>query len=245
MTLVARAAALAVVPSHKCFPLICDLATADDLCFILNSHASINPTRLITFFGMIPNFEPEEILPKLAALVRPEDFLLFSANLAPGADYAAGLKKILPQYDNDLTRDWLLAFLFNLGVEPGDGELRFTIESGAADLQRVVARFHFMRDCRIKVESEPFQFGGGESIQLFFSYRYTPELARQNLARHGLAVAGQWVTASGEEAVFLCRRRGSLKRPPGGKTLVEEMAESKREEKALAAAKYIRSPGAL
>ena len=30
---------------------------------------------------MIPNFEPEQILPKLASLVRPKDFLLFSANL--------------------------------------------------------------------------------------------------------------------------------------------------------------------
>ena len=88
-------------------------------------HASL---RLVTFFGMIPNFEPQEILPKLASLIRPKDFLLFSANLAPGADYAAGMKKILPQYDNALTRDWLMTFLLDLGVERRDGELRFAIE---------------------------------------------------------------------------------------------------------------------
>jgi L-histidine N-alpha-methyltransferase len=201
MTLVARQAALAVVPEKNCFPFVCDLATADDLSAAL---ATRHPS-LVTFFGMIPNFEPEDILPKLAALVRPQDFLLFSANLAPGADYAAGMKKIFPQYDNALTRDWLMAFLHNLGVENGDGELRFTIETGAAHLQRVLARFHFTRDCRVAVETEEFKFRSGESIQLFFSYRYTLELVQKNLARHGLIVRAQWLTKSAEEAVFLCQ----------------------------------------
>jgi uncharacterized SAM-dependent methyltransferase len=202
MTLVARETALAVVPEKNCFPFVCDLATADDLSAAL---ATRHPS-LVTFFGMIPNFEPEEILPKLAALVRPQDFLLFSANLAPGADYTAGMQKIFPQYDNALTRDWLMAFLLNLGVENGDGELRFTIEAGAAHLQRVLARFHFTRDCRVAVETEEFKFRSGESIQLFFSYRYTPELVQKNLARHGLTVRAQWLTKSAEEAVFLCQQ---------------------------------------
>jgi L-histidine N-alpha-methyltransferase len=202
MTLVARQTALAVVPEKNCFPFVCDLATAVDLSAALATHYP----SLVTFFGMIPNFEPEEILPKLAALVRPQDFLLFSANLAPGADYAAGMKKIFPQYDNALTHDWLMAFLLNLGVENGDGELRFTIEAGAAGLQRVVARFHFTRDRRIAVETEEFKFRSGESIQLFFSYRYTPELVQKNLARHGLTVRAQWLTKSAEEAVFLCQQ---------------------------------------
>ena len=77
---------------------------------------------------MIPNFEPQVILPRLAALLRPADYLLFSANLAPGADYAAGVQRILPLYDNALTRDWLMTFLLDLGVETADGELRFVIE---------------------------------------------------------------------------------------------------------------------
>jgi L-histidine N-alpha-methyltransferase len=202
MTLVARQTALAVVPEKNCFPFVCDLATADDLPAAFDPR----PSTLVTFFGMIPNFEPEEILPKLAALVRPQDFLLFSANLAPGADYAAGMKKIFPQYDNALTHDWLLAFLLNLGVDNGDGELRFTIETGAAHLQRVLARFHFTRDCRIAVEAEEFKFRSGESIQLFFSYRYTLELVQKNLARPGLTVRAQWLTKSAEEAVFLCQQ---------------------------------------
>jgi uncharacterized SAM-dependent methyltransferase len=125
MVLVARQTALSVIPEKNCFPIVCDLATADDLSDILvTRHPS-----LVTFFGMIPNFEPQIILPKLASLVRPKDFLLFSANLAPGNNYAAGVKKVLPQYDNPLTRDWLMTFLDDLGVEYNDGKLHFIIET--------------------------------------------------------------------------------------------------------------------
>src|SRR5665213_2209490 len=145
MTLVARQAALALVPAEKCFPFVCDLATADDLPDIFTKGGTPQGASLVTFFGMIPHFEPQQILPKLTALLRPEDFLLFSANLAPGDDYAAGMEKILPQYDNPLTRDWLSAFLFDLGVEARDGRLRFSIETGGLGLKRIVARFYFRR----------------------------------------------------------------------------------------------------
>ena len=104
MVLIARQTALAVLPEKNCFPFVCDLATADDLpnMFLDSRFTTHDPVDSVTFFGMIPNFEPQEILPKLASLVRPKDFLLFSANLAPGNNYAAGMKKILPQYDNAL-----------------------------------------------------------------------------------------------------------------------------------------------
>jgi uncharacterized SAM-dependent methyltransferase len=206
MTLVARQAALAVVPESHCFPFVCDLATASDLPDVLASREIAGAARLITFFGMIPNFEPAAILPRLAALVRPSDLLLFSANLAPGSDYAAGLRTILPQYDNALTRDWLLAFLTGLGLEPGAGELCFTIETSAAGLSRVEANFHFARACRLAVDAEEFRFQAGDTIRLFFSCRYTPALVRQHLAQHGLAVQAEWITQSQEEGVFLCRR---------------------------------------
>ncbi|HEY5042214.1 MAG TPA: L-histidine N(alpha)-methyltransferase [Verrucomicrobiae bacterium] len=202
MTLVARQAALSVVHAENCFPFVCDLATAGNLSALLVTRHS----SLVTFFGMIPNFEPDKILPRLAALVRKKDFLLFSANLAPGADYAAGVKKILPQYDNALTRDWLMTFLLDLGVERGDGELRFAIEDGAEKLKRIAAKFYFSRARKFFVSGEEFKFKRGESIRLFFSYRCTPPLAGKILARHGLKIHAQWLTKSGEEGVFLCRR---------------------------------------
>jgi uncharacterized SAM-dependent methyltransferase len=211
------------VPEKNCFPLVCDLVTAGDLPRIIWAgrrvgdpnisgmaarRPSQNDARLLTFFGMIPNFEPRQILPKLASLIRPKDFLLFSANLAPGKNYAAGVKKVLPQYDNPLTRDWLMTFLLDLGIEYSDGKLRFKIETDSASgLKRIVTGFHFTRPCRIEVENEAFAFRAGEAIRLFFSYRYTPERVRKVLTRHGLEVCEQWIAKSGEEGVFLCNRR--------------------------------------
>ncbi|HZL42009.1 MAG TPA: L-histidine N(alpha)-methyltransferase [Verrucomicrobiae bacterium] len=209
MVLTARQAALAAVPPGNCFPLVCDLATATDLPKVLSSPAPKSAARLVTFFGMIPNFKPQIVLPILRKLVRPADLLLFSANLAPGDDYQAGMKMILPQYDNALTRDWLMTFLHDVGIADSDGKLRFSIET-VRTLKRIVADFVFVRTRTVQLYGERFRFKRGESVRLFFSYRYTPVLARSILARHGLRVLESWMTKSGEEGVFLCGRGGRV-----------------------------------
>ncbi|HXB59024.1 MAG TPA: L-histidine N(alpha)-methyltransferase [Candidatus Acidoferrales bacterium] len=206
MVLTARQAALSAVPAKNCFPLVCDLETTDDLRAVFDSPLIRHASRIITFFGMIPNSEPEVILPKLASLIRRKDFLLFSANLAPGKDYAAEVKKILPQYNNTPTRDWLLTFLFDLGIGKNDGALRFEIET-KGDLKRIVANFHLKRACRVQIENNTFAFKHGEKIRLFFSYRYTPERVQKALAAHHLEAHEQWLAKSGEEGVFLCCKR--------------------------------------
>jgi len=208
MVLVARETAREVIGEETCFPTVCDLAKASNLSQLFDPHTPPHGSRLVTFFGMIPNFEPQLILPKLAALVRSGDLLLFSANLAPGSDYPAGVRRILPLYDNELTRDWLMTFLTDLGVERADGELRFGIDSDDAggELLRITATFHFGRAREIRVDGERFEFRAGDAIRLFFSYRHTPEHVRVLLAGHGLEVLDQWVAHSEEEGVFLCRR---------------------------------------
>jgi L-histidine N-alpha-methyltransferase len=203
MVLVARNVVAPIVPPERCRPVVCDLPAVDDLRGLL---ANRKPS-LVTFFGMIPNFEPRQVLPKIAGLLRRDDRLLFSANLAPGDDYGRGMQIIRPQYDNRLTREWLGAFLFDLGVERTDGDIRFTIETGEHGLKRVIARFHFKRPRTIAVDSAQFRFRSGQSIRLFFSYRYTPALMRSVLERSGVAVLDQWITASGEEGVFFCRKK--------------------------------------
>ena len=205
MVLTARRTALAVCPEKNCFPLVCDLETARNVSAIFDLPDARHASRVITFFGMIPNFEPANILSKLASLVGPKGYLLFSANLAPGKDYAAGVKKILPQYDNGPTRDWLLTFLWDLSVEKSDGELRFEVESKGG-LKRIVANFEFKRPRRIEIEEKQFNFKRGETVRLFFSYRYTPERVRKLLKVHGLEICEQWIAESGEEGVFLCRK---------------------------------------
>jgi L-histidine N-alpha-methyltransferase len=205
LVLAAVCAAHNACPTLTCEPLMCDLALADDLPQMLSQAGESGARQIITCFGLLPNFEPANILPKLAALVRPDDLLLLSANLAPGTDYRAGVQRVLSGYDNAETRAWLLAFLFDLGAEPGDGRVDFSIEE-ASGLFRIVADFRFLRDRVISVHGERFPFCPGDAIRLFFSYRHTPERLRGLLQAHGLQVAEQWISTSEEEGVFLCRK---------------------------------------
>jgi uncharacterized SAM-dependent methyltransferase len=214
MVLTARASACEsrrgkepAVPPSRCFPIVCDIAKADDLAEALDEMAGPD-IRILTFFGMIPNFEPRIILPRLAGLVRKQDLLLFSANLAPGPDYAQGVRRVLPQYENELTSEWLTTFLVDLGVGATDGDLRFSIatDKSLPGLKRIEACFHCRRIVRIGVEAREFVFRAGESIRLFFSYRYTPALVHAALHKHGLFVRKEWITRSGEEGVFLVGR---------------------------------------
>jgi len=207
LVLTASQAARSAVAGIACHPLVFNLDHAPKSPEIFATFGGAGKVRLFTFFGMIPNFEPATILPKLAAFVRPSDFLLFSANLAPGPDYAAGARRVLPGYDNALTRDWLLTFWHDLGVEEEDGRLRFSIEDSSLQVKRIAADFIFTRRRTLCVYGERFDFKKGAKVRLFFSYRYTPPLITSLLARHRLNVIGQWITASGEEGVFLCRKK--------------------------------------
>ena len=210
MVLEARQSAVAVIPEENCLPVVCDLAEADDLTGVFNELLP-DAVRLFTFFGMLPNFDPETILPRLRSLLRKNDFLLLSANLAPGADYDAGMERILPLYDNHLTRDWLMSFLLELGFTEGDGELHFAIEEGRAawGVKRVVARFVLKRRCELAIDSEQFRFDAGESIRVFFSYRYTPGLVENLLKQHEFSCSQRWISRSEEEGIFLASPNGT------------------------------------
>ncbi len=212
MVLTARALVETRFPRMACWPFVCDLARSDTLPEMLRQvgqpQSGDRTARLVTFFGMIPNFEPSVILPRLAGLLRKDDSLLFSANLAPGRDYTKGVRGILPLYDNELTREWLMTFLLDLGVERKDGELRFSITEGEAGLKRVTAVFHFVRKREVRVDNESFKFAAGDAIRLFFSYRHTPKRVRDLLLEYGLEVRKEWITKSREEGVFLVRRTG-------------------------------------
>jgi uncharacterized SAM-dependent methyltransferase len=209
LVLTARQSVAALPDGEECRPLVCDLQTADDLPDVFDRHIPTGAGRLVTFFGMLPNFEPSGILARLAGLVRTGDYLLLSANLAPGPDYAAGMQRILPQYDNPLTREWLLSFLLDLGVEREDGAIRFHVEDcpHGSEVNRVSAAFYFCRGRAVQVGTERFEFQPGESIRLFFSYRHTPERVAALAHRAGMDVIEQWIGGSEEEGVFLCQGR--------------------------------------
>ena len=205
LVLVAREAARQVISEDSIHPCVADLAAADDLGGILEKLGCTDRPRLFSFFGMIPNFEPALILPRLAALLRADDWLLFSANLAPGADYAAGVRQMLPQYDNAETRRWLWTVMEDHGAGSEERKLHFAVEPDPvdADLLRLAAHWEVTRDATLVLEQERFPIEAGERFRLFFSYRHTPMTVVRLLGRHGLEVVDAWPTASGEEGVFL------------------------------------------
>ncbi len=114
LVLVARNAASCLLKDTDIQPMVCDLAVAKDFAAAL---PPADGKRLVTFFGMIPNFEPQVILPRLRDLVRRNDRLLFMQQTSVPDDTESALRRILPQYDNALTKDWLMTLLQDVGVK--------------------------------------------------------------------------------------------------------------------------------
>jgi uncharacterized SAM-dependent methyltransferase len=212
MALVAHRTVSQKFPAIPNQPAVCDLQTMTDLAGFLTTIAGVQRSRLLAFFGMMPNFMPDAVLPKLAAAANTGDHLILSANLAPGPDYRTGVERVLPLYNNDLTKEWLLTFLLHLGVERSDGKIVFEIEScpSKRNLLRMTAYFVFERARTISVSGERFEFKNGERIRLFFSYRYTPERLEALLNQYQYKLARSWITRSQEEGIFLCQKDPAL-----------------------------------
>ncbi len=210
MVLVAGETVRERAPWVRCRPLVVDLLMAGDLVEAIEGLAG-RGRRVVTFFGMIPNFEPREIFGRVAVLIREGDVLLVSANLAAGREYRAGVERVLPQYDNDETRRWLGLFLQDLGFEVAAGEMRFGVENcpAGSGLFRVGVRWEVKRRQEVRLGGNRIAFETGESLDLFFSYRHTPDTVRALLGEQGLGVRKEWIAEGGEEGVFLCGRQGS------------------------------------
>jgi len=208
LVLQAKQAVSDLVPSRLCCTGVLDLVRAEQVRRFLETLRVANHRSLFTFFGTIHNFEPETILPRLYDALRDSELLLLSANMVPAAGYNEKVRELLSAYDNELTRDWLLAFLPAVGLRPDQGVLKFTIQSSEqiCNLKRITVHFEFCSNAAARVAGEDFDFDPGDSLRLFFSYRYTPEILRGLLEENGFAVMGQWLTSPEEEGVFLVSR---------------------------------------
>ncbi|MGD1717600.1 L-histidine N(alpha)-methyltransferase [Dapis sp. BLCC M172] len=188
-------------------PIVCDLLDADDLMFQIQKRDE-QERRIITFFGMIPNFYPQQIFPTLNNFLNEGDLLLLSANLAPGSDYVQGIEKILPQYDNELTKDWLITVLEDVGVNHENGNIQFGIKDDEENpnLKRVNADFELNNDVSFKLDDELIEWKSGDKIGLFFSYRYTTTKLQEILSSYGINILNYWEAANEEEGVYLCQK---------------------------------------
>ena len=197
-------------PQLSVQPIVCDLLHASEL---MSQRDSVQETgtKILTFFGMIPNFFPDQILPILSGFLHPQDLLLFSANLAPGDDYRQGIQTVLPQYDNDLTKDWLITVLTDVGIAPEDGSIIFEIEPDRTypEVYRMTAYFVLNRSITFSLDNHLFEWEKEERIRLFFSYRYTTPMIRKILNHHQIDVVSTWETANQEEGIYLCRKQSN------------------------------------
>jgi uncharacterized SAM-dependent methyltransferase len=211
MVLTALQAAWDRVEPSQCSGLVCDLTEADALDGFLDPQTPEGARRVVTFFGMIPNFEPDTVQCLLLRVLRPGDLLLGSANIAPGSDYRRGVKHVVPQYDNTLTREWLGLLLDDVGIGRGSGRMLFGIEESPphSGLLRIEAAWEFDRGTTAVIEGERFEFEAGCRLQLFFSYRHTVNTLEKLLARSSLRMQSSWLSDSGEEGVFLAQVEGA------------------------------------
>jgi len=206
LTLVSRDVALAAgLRPEDVVPYVMDLAETADWTGALGPVLNPGSTRIILFYGMLPNFIPGITRDRLAALIRPGDVLLFSANLAPGSDYTAGVESIRPLYDNEPTREWLVAVLQDLGAEPGGVHLTFNVAEcpHQSGLLRIEAIARFLQPTELAYDGVTHPFQSGDTFLLFFSYRHTPALVARQLAPTGLRIRHQWINPAGDEGVFL------------------------------------------
>ena len=192
-------------------PLAGDLSLLDELPQWLERYP-VEEIRVYTAFGLTPNFLPSQIFPWLSGLLREQDVLLLSANLAPGGDeseeaYHAACGKILPQYDNPETEAWLRQILVDWGISPLLGEPCFQIQA-IEGLLGFVAHCPWLADVSFPWEGQPFSARHGERLRLFFSLRYTPGRLVSALRAYGLGLGPGQVTACGQEGVWRVGRAG-------------------------------------
>lgn len=141
--------------------------------------------------------------------MRPQDGLLFSANLSPQG-FEPDHARILRQYDNPEARAWYRGALEGLGIAAGDVELSISARALSPDGGRwqIAVEARLLRKVRAKAGGVAVPLPAEERLRVFFSNRFTPAAIRATLLAAGLAIAKEWLHGSGEEGIFWCRRKG-------------------------------------
>ena len=148
---------------------------------------------LVTLFGVLPNLPPLPLLKKIARFLRPEDLFLFSANLAPGTKGRSGALRVLPQYDNSPTREWLEAAVGHFRPRLPKGRLEFGIFSDPQ--KKSLARIEARGISRRKI------------VTVFSSRRPTSSQVEAWIRTAQLLKVARYLDPLGEEGVWLVARK--------------------------------------
>ena len=151
------------------------------------------PARLITLFGVLPNLDPLPLLRRLARAMKRGDLLFFTTNLAPGNSSFVGARKVLPQYDNPPTRNWLEAAALRYRPKLPKGHLEFGVfpDPNQKTLARIEARW----------------INNNLPIVVFSSRRPTQLQVESWIQASGLRRLKRWIEPLGEEGVWLVTRK--------------------------------------
>ena len=176
--------------------VVCDIEAGEKL------SADCSGPRLITLFGVLPNIEPASLKKILSPWLRPGDHLLISANMVPSI---AAMRKIVGGYDNPETREWLWVFLKNLGVKGEPDDIRFQIKLALEmNSAKIEATFKMKSSHLLRLPGKNIALKKGETLRLFYSWRYTEEGINHLLATIGV-LKRSWIISNAEEGVFLVR----------------------------------------
>ena len=139
--------------------------------------------------------------------MRPGDMLLLSANLSPGV-YADAVTRILPQYDNAFAYAWYTGLLDSLGLATSQIQLTVSPQLLRPDghIWQIRVEAAVQQLLQFTLYDEIFAFAVGESLEVFFSTRFTPEVMPEVLAEAGLTPLQTFLFESQEEAIYLCVR---------------------------------------
>lgn len=188
--------------------LVCDLTQSTFLGEWLDRVDSGRP-RLITFFGLAPNFVPSEMARLFRAVLRPGDLLLASAHLAPVQqdnpdDLRVAMETVLPQYDNPETLAWLTAALEAWDLEKlvDPPEMKIGQVEG---IPAFVARSAWKTGVLFERWGHSFAPKIEEPLRLFYSLRYTPAFFEEVLRREALVVEPLAITSCHQEAIWSVR----------------------------------------
>lgn len=189
--------------------LICDLAQIAFLSSWLEARA-VEAPRLFTFFGLFPNLPPTMVMRLFRALLRPGDAILASAHLVPAEiddaeAVSVGMAKVLPQYDNPETRDWLAAALKKWQLQDRVTAPEITVGE-VEGIPAFVGLAHWTHAEPFERWGERFEPQVSDPLRLFHSLRYTPVRLEALLRGEGFAAQQLAITSCREEAIWCIRR---------------------------------------
>jgi uncharacterized SAM-dependent methyltransferase len=114
----------------------------------------------------------------------------------------------LPQYDNPFAHAWYTGLLDSLGFAAAQIQLAVHTQLLRPDghIWQIRAAATIRQPIQLTIYDEVFPFAVGESLEVFFSTRFTPQVMPAVLAEAGFTLLQTFLFDSQEEAIYLCAR---------------------------------------